>query len=163
MRRRPGLAYDMRRGLLLAALMACAPAIVTAQSVESDVTPESAALVKSDGDFVMSSVVPDKTLEAAQYEDEHDRFSVKFGFVVMPMDYTSFDQDADSKAQVGNQQDELEARSLRLSARGHFELFRTLELHAELRVQGVRPDLRRRLEHHRFPHRRRSSGRTWAR
>ena len=115
----------MRRGLLLAALLACAPGIVTAQSVESDVTPESAALVKSDGDFVMSSVVPDKTLAAAQYEDEHDRFSVKFGFVVMPMDYTSFDQDAASKAQVGNQQDELEARSLRLSARGHFELFRT--------------------------------------
>lgn len=125
MRRRPGLEYDLRRGLLLAALLACAPAIVTAQSVESDVTPESAALVKSDGDFVMSSVVPDKTLAAAQYEDEHDRFSVKFGFVVMPMDYTSFDQDAASKAQVGNQQDELEARSLRLSARGHFELFRT--------------------------------------
>ena len=93
MRRRPGLAYDMRRGLLLAGLLACAPAIVTAQSVESDVTPESEALVKSDGDFVMSSIVPDKTLEAAQYEDEHDRFSVKFGFVVMPMDYTSFDQD----------------------------------------------------------------------
>ncbi len=43
----------------------------------------------------------------------------------MPMDYTSFEQDARSKAQVGNQQDELEARSLRLSARGHFELFRT--------------------------------------
>ena len=97
----------------------------SAQSVESDVTPESEHLVKDDSDFAMSSIVPDETLEAAQYEDKHDRFSVKFGFVVMPMDYTSFEQDARSKVQVGNQQDELEVRSLRLSARGHFELFRT--------------------------------------
>jgi phosphate-selective porin len=96
-----------------------------AQSVESDVTPESEHLLKDDRNFAMSSIVPDETLEAAKIEDAHNRFSVKFGFVVMPMDYTSFEQDARSKAQVGNQQDELEARSLRLSARGYFELFRT--------------------------------------
>jgi hypothetical protein len=115
----------MRRALAVAAIFFCGTGVAAAQSVESDVTPESAHLVKDDHDFAMSSIVPDETLEAAKIEDDHDRFSVKFGFVVMPMDYTSFDQDARSKAQVGNQQDELEARSLRFSARGHFELFRT--------------------------------------
>jgi phosphate-selective porin OprO and OprP len=96
-----------------------------AQSVESDVTPESEHLLKDDADFAMPSIVSDATLEEAQYEDKHDRFSVKFGFVVMPMDYTSFEQDERSRQQVGNQEDELEARSLRISARGHFEAFRT--------------------------------------
>lgn len=111
--------------LLACMIAACWCAGASAQSVESDVTPESEHLVKNDHDFAMTSIVPDETLEAAKFEDEHDRFSMKFGFVVMPMDYTSFDQDAASKQQVGNQHDELEARSLRLSARGHFELFRT--------------------------------------
>ena len=115
----------MRQALRRWRLLVGGPGTASAQSVESDVTPESAHLVKDDHDFAMSSIIPDETLEAAKIEDEHDRFSVKFGFVVMPMDYTSFDQDARSKQQVGNQQDELEARSLRLSARGHFELFRT--------------------------------------
>jgi phosphate-selective porin len=115
----------MRQALVLAALLLGGAGTASAQSIESDVTPESAHLVKEDHDFAMSSIVPDETLEAAKIEDEHDRFSVKFGFVVMPMDYTTFDQDDDSKQQVGNQQDELEARSLRLSARGHFELFRS--------------------------------------
>ena len=115
----------MKRELVAAALFLGGAGVALAQSVESDVTPESEHLVKDDHDFAMSSIVPDKTLEAAKFKDEHDRFSVKFGFVVMPMDYTSFEQDARSKAQVGNQQDELEARSLRLSARGHFEMFRT--------------------------------------
>ncbi len=115
----------MRQALVAATMLCCWAGTAFAQSVESDVTPESEHLVRDDGHFAMSSVVPDKTLEAAQYEDRHDRFSVKFGIVVMPMDYTSFDQDARSKDQVGNQKDELEARSLRLSARGYFELFRT--------------------------------------
>jgi phosphate-selective porin OprO/OprP len=115
----------MRQALLAAALVIGGTGTTFAQSVESDVTPESAGLVRDDHAFAMSSIIPDETLEAAKFEDEHDRFAVKFGFVVMPMDYTTFDQDARSKEQVGNQQDELEARSLRLSARGHFELFRT--------------------------------------
>jgi phosphate-selective porin len=113
------------RALLLVCAAASRCDLAVAQSVESDVTPESAHLLKADHDFALTSVVPDATLAGAKIEDAHDRFSVKFGFVVMPMDYTSFDQDADSKQQVGNQEDEWEARSLRLSARGHFELFRT--------------------------------------
>jgi phosphate-selective porin len=115
----------MRQSLVLAVLLVGGAGTASAQSIESDVTPESAHLLKSDHDFAMSSIVPDETLEAAKIEDERDRFSVKFGFVVMPMDYTTFDQDSRSRQQVGNQQDELEARSLRLSARGHFELFRS--------------------------------------
>jgi len=115
----------MRQALVAAALFIGGIGTTFAQSVESDVTPESEHLVKGDHEFAMSSIIPDETLETAQLESEHDRFSVKFGFVVMPMDYTTFDQDARSKEQVGNQDDELEARSLRLSARGHFELFRT--------------------------------------
>lgn len=107
----------MRQALVAAALMLGGTGTTSAQSVESDVTPESAGLVRDDHAFAMTSIIPDETLEAAKFEDEHDRFAVKFGFVVMPMDYTSFDQDARSKEQVGNQQDELEARSLRLSAR----------------------------------------------
>jgi len=126
----------MRQALGAVALFLVGIGTTSAQSVESDVTPESAGLVKADHDFAMSSIIPDATLETAKFEDEHDRFAVKFGFVVMPMDYTSFDQDARSKAQVGNQQDELEARSLRLSARGHFELFRTWNYMASYEYKG---------------------------
>jgi phosphate-selective porin len=115
----------MRQTLVAAALLFGGVGTAFAQSVESDVTPEAQHLVKGDDAFAVPGIVPDATLESAKIEDEHDRFSVKFGFVVMPMDYTTFDQDAASKEQVGNQQDELEARSLRMSARGHFELFRT--------------------------------------
>jgi phosphate-selective porin OprO and OprP len=115
----------MRQTLVAAALLIGGVGTAFAQSVESDVTPEAQHLVRDGSQFAVPGIVPDATLEAAKYEDEHDRFSVKFGFVVMPMDYTTFDQDAASREQVGNQQDELEARSLRLSARGHFELFRT--------------------------------------
>ena len=100
----------MRQALVVVALILAGTGTTSAQSVESDVTPESEHLVKRDHDFAMSSIVPDETLEAARIEDEHDRFAVKFGFVVMPLDYTTFDQDARSKEQVGNQQDEGEAR-----------------------------------------------------
>ena len=114
----------MRLPLLAAAMLACTAGPAHAQSVESDVTPESAHLVKDSSEYAVPQVVSDATLQSMQYQDPRDRFSVKFGLVIMPADYTTFDQDADSKAQVGNQQDEFEARSLRLMARGHFELFR---------------------------------------
>jgi phosphate-selective porin OprO and OprP len=95
-----------------------------AQSVESDVPPDAAHLVRPEGDFAVPPLIPEQALQSMQVEDAKDRFSAKFGIVLMPADYTSFDQDAASRQQVGNQQDEFEARSLRLSARGHFELFR---------------------------------------
>jgi len=54
----------------------------------------------------------------------------------MPADYTTFDQDDASRAQVGNQQDEFEARSLRVMARGHFELWRRWNYVASYEYKG---------------------------
>jgi phosphate-selective porin len=56
-------------------------------------------------------------------DDQHDRFSIKFGIVALT-DYTSFDQDDASIAQVGEQDDKFEVRAARLMARGHFEAWR---------------------------------------
>jgi phosphate-selective porin OprO and OprP len=106
-----------------AALLLALPSGVCAQSIESDLTPEAEALVK-DADHYALPDIADKTLAEAHAHDEHERFLIKFGFAILPADYTTFSQDANSKAQVGNQQDTFEARSLRLMARGYFELFR---------------------------------------
>jgi phosphate-selective porin OprO and OprP len=103
------------------ALLAIQPAF--AQSVESDVAEGSEDLVKDASHYALPDV-PDRDLQELQVEDRADRFSAKFGLVLLPADYTTFRQDAASKAQVGNQKDEFEARSLRLMMRGHFELFR---------------------------------------
>ena len=94
-----------------------------AQSVESDVTPESENLVRGADQYAIPDV-SDQSLQEMKVEDKHKKYEVKFGLVIMPADYTTFDQDAASKEQVGNQRDEFEARSLRLMARGFFELFR---------------------------------------
>ena len=102
----------------------CAAGTASAQSVESDLTPESAHLARPSSDFALPVVLSDEALESLNHVDEKDRFSVKIGIVLLPADYTTFSQDAASKAQVGNQRDEFEARSLRLMARGHFELGR---------------------------------------
>jgi phosphate-selective porin len=93
-----------------------------AQSVESDLTPESAALAKEVAAFAIPDV-PDRTLATTKIEDEHDRFAVKFGIVALT-DYTWFDQDSASVAQVGTQDDKFEVRAARLMARGHFEAWR---------------------------------------
>lgn len=110
------------RALLVAAAVAV-PAPLWAQSIESDVPTGAEHLVRDDASFAIPDV-SDESLSTLQVEDEHKRYQLKFGLVVMPADYTSFDQDSASKSQVGNQQDEFEARSLRLMARGYFELFR---------------------------------------
>jgi phosphate-selective porin OprO and OprP len=126
----------MRLSRLAAAVLACGAGPAFAQSVESDITPESARLVKDSSEFAIPQLVSDQSLQSMQYQDEHDRFAVKFGLVIMPADYTTFDQDAASKAQVGNQRDEFEARSLRLMARGHFELFRKWNYVASYEYKG---------------------------
>jgi hypothetical protein len=100
------------------------PGVVRSQSVESDLTPESAQLGRPESEYAVPAIVSDEALESLSHVDEKDRYSVRLGIVLLPADYTTFDQDAASKAQVGNQRDEFEARSLRLTARGHFELFR---------------------------------------
>lgn len=126
----------MRLSRLAAAVLACGAGPAFAQSIESDITPESARLVKDSSEFAIPQLVSDQSLQSMQYQDEHDRFAVKFGLVIMPADYTTFDQDAASKAQVGNQRDEFEARSLRLMARGHFELFRKWNYVASYEYKG---------------------------
>jgi len=113
----------MKRVFTCVCLLVASIGTAHAQSVESDVTPESAGQVMDHDHYVVPDI-SDESLEAMKVEDEHKRYQVKFGLVVMPADYTTFDQDAASKSQVGNQQDEFEARSLRLMARGYFELFR---------------------------------------
>ena len=110
--------------------------IAGAQSVESEVPPEAVHLARDSSAYALPAVVQDKSLEQLNYEPEHDRFSVKFGLVIMPADYTSFEQDAPSYAQVGNQRDEFEARSLRLMARGHFELWRKWNYVASYEYKG---------------------------
>jgi phosphate-selective porin len=106
------------------AVLLAMPGVVRSQSVESDLTPESAQLGRPESEYAVPAIVSDEALESLGHVDEKDRYSFKLGIVLLPADYTTFDQDAASKAQVGNQRDEFEARSLRLSARGHFELFR---------------------------------------
>ena len=113
----------MKRVFTCVCLLVASIGTAHAQSVESDVTPESAGQVMDHDHYVVPDI-SDESLEAMKVEDEHKRYQLKFGLVVMPADYTTFDQDAASKSQVGNQQDEFEARSLRLMARGYFELFR---------------------------------------
>jgi len=78
--------------------------LASAQSVESDVTSESEHLVKDASHYAIPDV-SDKSLDTMKVEDEHDRFQIKFGLALLAGDYTSFKQDAESKAQVGNQRD----------------------------------------------------------
>jgi phosphate-selective porin len=110
--------------VLLSAAFACTAGTAHAQSVESDVPPEAQHLVKDTTEYAVPDLLTDKEMAAVNVTDEHDRYSVKFGLVLLPADYTTFNQDSQSKQQVGNQQDEFEARSLRVMARGHFELWR---------------------------------------
>ena len=125
-----------RRVVLAVALAAGSIGTAGAQSVESDVPPDAAGLAKDSSAYAVPAVVEDELLGRLNYEPEHDRFSVKFGLVIMPADYTTFDQDAPSYAQVGNQFDEFEARSLRVMARGHFELWRTWNYIASYEYKG---------------------------
>jgi len=116
-----------------AALAAPMPAL--AQSVESDVPPDSQHLVRDEATFAVPDV-SDRSLEEINVEDAHKRYQVKFGLALLPADYTSFEQDANSRAQVGNQRDEFEARSLRLMARGYVELWRRWTYIASYEYKG---------------------------
>ena len=103
----------------VALVVAQQPAL--AQSLESEVTPESAHLVKDSSHYALPDIA-DRWLERLRFDDSEDRFSVKPGLAILT-DYTGFRQDAASLAQVGRQDDQFEVRSFRVSLRGHFELF----------------------------------------
>lgn len=126
----------LRHRLLAAVLSGCVAGTASAQSIESDLPPGSEPHTEKPGFFVLPDRGLKKLLDAMRVTDEQDRFSAKFGLVVMPADYTTFDQDAASREQVGNQQDTFEARSLRLMARGHFMLFRKWNYVASYEYKG---------------------------
>jgi phosphate-selective porin OprO and OprP len=90
-----------------------APAVAFGQSPESDLTPEGKALAKDSTAFALPVKV----------DDQRDRFSIKFGFAALFADFTTFNQNAASIQQVGEQPDKYEPRSIRVMARGYFELF----------------------------------------
>jgi phosphate-selective porin OprO/OprP len=115
-------------------LLWLASPVTLAQSPESYVPPDATQLIRDAGQYAMPEVAT-PYLEKVRVEDEHDRFSLKIGLSVL-LDYTSFDQDADSYAQVGNQSDEFEVRSMRLMARGHFELFRRWDYQLSYEYKG---------------------------
>jgi phosphate-selective porin OprO and OprP len=126
----------LRHRLAAAVLSCCVAGTASAQSIESDLPPGSEPHTEKPGFFILPDLGLKKLLDAMRVTDEQDRFSAKFGLVVMPADYTTFDQDAASREQVGNQQDTFEARSLRLMARGHFTLFRKWNYVASYEYKG---------------------------
>lgn len=126
----------MRKCIRQAALVsAClAASAVWAQSPESDVTPESQALAHDTTAFAIPDI-SSKSLEKLNVEDPHDRFSIDFGIVAL-FDYTTFDQDDNSRQQVGTQEDKFEVRSFRVSVRGHFELLTHWDYFASYEYKG---------------------------
>ena len=118
---------------LLLALAVVGP--VHAQSPESDpahgipeVTPDSGYDVPD---------VPDKILTAANVQT--DNFSVKFGLAVL-LDYTSFNQNDPSIAQVGVQEDQFEVRDFRFMARGHFRVLTDWRYQVAVQYKGFAQD-----------------------
>jgi phosphate-selective porin OprO/OprP len=98
--------------------MVCAPR-TQAQSEESEPAPalgkyEAEPLPPNEKPFLIPDV-PDSFLEKFQLREHW--MTLKVGLVVL-VDFTSFNQDAASVGQVGKQQNQWDARSLRLMLRG---------------------------------------------
>lgn len=102
----------------LALGLVCAPR-ACAQSEESEPAPdrgkfEAAPLPPPEKPFLIPDV-PDSVVEQTQIKERW--VTLKVGLVTLA-DYTAFNQDNDSIAQVGKQQDQWEARAARLMFRG---------------------------------------------
>jgi phosphate-selective porin OprO and OprP len=117
---------------VLAACLAAGAAC--AQSVESEVTPESEHLIKDASNFAIPDI-SDQSLKKMAIVPEHKKYEIKFGLAVLT-DYTTFSQDADSRQQVGIQEDKFEVRSLRVLAHGFFELGRKWNYLASYEYKG---------------------------
>src|SRR5262245_33727337 len=104
-----------RRRMRLAALLGALGArAALAQSPESDAAAGVAPMPEPDRGYLL----PDfRTDWLAKLNVERDRFSMQLGAVLM-LDYTWFEQDAASVAQVGVQEDTSDLRELRFTARG---------------------------------------------
>lgn len=75
------------RSALLSWSLACGlsamPLCAAAQSMESDLTPESATLARDSSRCVIPDI-RDEVLEIANYLSEHEQFAIKFGLMVLP-------------------------------------------------------------------------------
>lgn len=100
----------------LVSIMACATGL--AQSPESD-APAGMPAAGEPADGYLVPDAPSDVLTSANVE--HPRFSIKAGMAML-LDYTWFDQDDASIAQVGEQNDTGEVRDLRITARGDLRL-----------------------------------------
>jgi phosphate-selective porin OprO and OprP len=119
--------------LLVAAQWVAVPA--GAQSPEADIADGSGHLVKDSSHYALPEP-SDRLLGQFNVTDDKDRFSLKLGLALLAGDYTTFEQDAASRAQVGVQEDEFEARSLRIMGRGHFELWRRWDYQLSYEYKG---------------------------
>ena len=126
----------LRLRLAAAVIAGVAAGTASGQSIESDLPHGAEPHTEQPGHFVLPDRGLKRLVDAMRVTDEQDRFSAKFGLVIMPADYTTFDQDAASREQVGHQDDTFEARSLRLMARGHFTLFRKWNYVASYEYKG---------------------------
>ena len=109
--------------LLWCTLAAGGVSPVLAQSVESELTPESEVLAREASHFVVPDF-SDADLKSLNVQPPDKRFAIHFGAAVLPADYTMFSQDQTSRDQVGVQHDKYEIRSMRANAYGYFELWR---------------------------------------
>jgi phosphate-selective porin OprO and OprP len=94
--------------LLLGGVLAMPAAF--GQSIESDLPDGLEHPPRDSGAYALPDL-GDELLAKAAIADGKGRYSVKLGLAFLPADYTTFDQDADSVAQVGEQDDEYEVRT----------------------------------------------------
>lgn len=110
-----------------------------AQSVESDVPASYAGELPQVTHYAVPDIAEKDLTELNVAPDEHKPYSIKWGIVALPADYTSFKQDQNSKDQIGDQKDTYEVRSLRLMARGYFELGRHWDYVPSYEYKGLIP------------------------
>jgi phosphate-selective porin len=135
--------HDRVSGRMLALLLAAGAALTAggtaaAQSVESDLAPDSERYVRDSSHYAVPGP-SDRFLSRWRIDDGKDRFSFKFGLAAL-WDYTFVDQDEASLLQVGEQQDDHEVRSLRFTGRGHVELFRRWNYNLTYEYKGFDKD-----------------------
>src|SRR5262249_39382036 len=106
-------------GLALGAFVAAGPSL--AQSPESDV-PAGHPVTTTETERWVFPEIPDKTLDELKIDTK--LFSLHWGLCVIG-DYTAFQQNDASLAQVGKQDDQAEFRSFRAMLRGQVHLLGT--------------------------------------